>query len=90
MKQVYGKNVFDSIEEMTAPQHTALVVIDMQNDYGHPEGKFASSGKDVANIADAVPGIQELVESARTAGVLVTWLKNTALVNGRSATTCRT
>lgn len=84
MKQVYGKNVFDSIEEMTAPQHTALVVIDMQNDYGHPEGKFASSGKDVANIADAVPGIQELVESARTAGVLVTWLKNTALVNGRS------
>ena len=45
MKQLYGKNVFDSIEEMTAPQHTALVVIDMQNDYGHTAGKFASSGK---------------------------------------------
>lgn len=32
-----------SLEEILKPQHSALVVIDMQNDFLHPDGFFAQS-----------------------------------------------
>lgn len=42
---------------------TALVVVDMQNDFCHPDGKlFGQPSRDV------VPAIQELIQKARKAG----------------------
>jgi ureidoacrylate peracid hydrolase len=50
---------------------TALLVIDMQNGFCHPEGSFASLDLDVSMCNAAIGGCAHLVEAARGAGVPV-------------------
>lgn len=50
---------------------TALVVVDMQNGFCHPEGSFAKAGADVSGMGDAVPGCIALIDAAHAAGVPV-------------------
>ncbi|MFI6984093.1 cysteine hydrolase family protein [Embleya sp. NPDC050154] len=59
---------------MTAPG-TALLVIDMQNDYCHPEGVFAAAGLRVTDPEGLVAGINSLVAAARSAGAPVIWVR---------------
>lgn len=47
----------------------ALVVIDMQNSFCHPEGSFARMGHDVSGCRAAVAGCVRLVEAARETGI---------------------
>ena len=61
--------------ERLAPGRTALVVVDMQNDFCSPGGYIAGAiGKDVSGLATLVPPIQALVGAARAAGIPVVWL----------------
>ena len=53
------------------PQHTALVIIDMQRDFIEPGGFGESLGNDVSLLADIVPTVAELLALARQAGLLV-------------------
>ena len=48
---------------------TALMVIDMQNGFCHPEGSFAGLGLDVSMTNDAIGGASKLVDAARAGGV---------------------
>ncbi|ROT99515.1 cysteine hydrolase [Histidinibacterium lentulum] len=51
---------------------TAVIVVDMQNDFLHPDGWFAADrGADVAPLAALVPGINALCAAARAAEVPV-------------------
>lgn len=53
------------------PASTALVVIDMQNDYCSPGGDFDKRGISVAPAQGIVPKIQRLLDSARENGFFV-------------------
>lgn len=53
---------------------TALVVIDMQNDFLHPDGWFARSGLDPTPLLTIVPVIRRLAAGLRSAGLPVIWL----------------
>jgi nicotinamidase-related amidase len=53
------------------PQHTALVIIDMQRDFIEPGGFGESLGNDVSLLADIVPTVAELLALARQTGLLV-------------------
>src|SRR5439155_6506603 len=57
------------------PQQTALLVIDLQNDFGSPGGMFDRKGLDLSGIAAAAEATKPVVESARDAGVPVIWVK---------------
>lgn len=58
-----------------APGRTALVVVDMQNDFCAPGGYIAGAlGRDVSGLAPIVPGIEALLAGARGAGMPVLWL----------------
>jgi len=46
-------------------QRTAVLIIDLQNDYCHPDGAFAQRGIDVASMGAAATQTQQLVEWAR-------------------------
>ena len=54
---------------------TAVVIIDMQNGFCHPQGSFAKAGADVSGCGAAAPGCGELVALARAAGLPVAWTR---------------
>ncbi len=53
------------------PHRTALLVVDMQNDFCSPGGFFEQAGHDVAPCAALVDGIARLARDVRVAGGLV-------------------
>lgn len=52
-------------------EHTALLVVDMQNGFCHPEGSFARLDLDISMCNAAIAGCAELVDAAHEAGVPV-------------------
>ena len=50
---------------------TALLVVDMQNGFCHPEGSFAQAGADVSGCEAAIGGCVSLVSAAHEAGIPV-------------------
>lgn len=79
MKEVQGVRFYDQLDEILAPAHTALLIVDMQNDFVSPEGHFARNGKDVGRIARIIPGLRRLIDAAGTAGALVIYTRQTTL-----------
>lgn len=64
------------------PGTTALVLIDMQNDFVHPRGAYARGGIASEAIADIVPRLAAVLQAARGAGLL-TVSTHFTLVEGR-------
>ena len=56
------------------PGTTAIVVVDMQNDFCHPSGWLASIGVDVAPARVPIAPLAAHVGALRNAGALVVWL----------------
>ncbi|MEU4824123.1 isochorismatase family cysteine hydrolase [Actinomadura sp. NPDC023710] len=56
-------------------RQTALLVIDMQNDYCHPDGVFARAGLRVTGLDDLVGHVNTLTAAARSAGRPVIWVR---------------
>jgi nicotinamidase-related amidase len=54
---------------------TALLVIDMQNDYCHPGGVFAAAGLRVTGLDGLVRNVNTLAAAARSAGRPVIWVR---------------
>jgi nicotinamidase-related amidase len=53
------------------PEHTALIIIDMQRDFVEPGGFGASLGNDVGRLTAIVPTVQRLLELCRSHGIAV-------------------
>lgn len=84
MKVVQGKAVLETLDEILAPQHTAVLVIDMQNDAVLPEGKFALAGNDVSGMLEILPRCAGFIRAARECGVRVVHVRTITLKNGNS------
>ncbi len=63
------------LPEKVAPAKTALIVVDMQNDYCHPEGTLSQRGYDTTASEAMVPKLQTLIEKARASDVLVVFIQ---------------
>ena len=57
------------------PRRTAVIVIDMQNDFGSRGGMFDIAGIDIAPIERLVPRIARVLDAARSAGLLVVYTR---------------
>ncbi|KKR76958.1 MAG: Isochorismatase hydrolase [Candidatus Levybacteria bacterium GW2011_GWA2_40_8] len=69
-----------SLEEILRPQHSALLVIDMQNDFLGSKGFFAThpdivGGIGIEPMQAIIPHVQELIRIARQAGVPIIFTK---------------
>ncbi|MFJ2240349.1 cysteine hydrolase family protein [Streptomyces sp. NPDC087859] len=53
---------------------TALIVVDMQNDFCHPDGWLASIGVDITPARAPIPVLADLLPRLRAARVPVIWL----------------
>jgi len=61
--------------EWIAPNRTALVIIDMQVDFGSPEGEMARRGADLSACQQAVAKAVQLTDAARAAAVPVVFVR---------------
>lgn len=84
MKEVDGRLVYDSTDELVAPSRAALLIIDVQNDFCAPEGAFDRNGYDVSLYEGMLGRLGRLLETARQANVLVIFVQNTSLPGARS------
>lgn len=64
------------LRSIADPSHSALIIIDPQHDFCSPQGAMATRfGFDMKEINEAVPRLNEFIESCRGAGVLVVWVR---------------
>jgi ureidoacrylate peracid hydrolase len=54
---------------------TAVIVVDMQNDFGSEGGMFALAGIDISGIRNAIAPTARVLSSARRAGLPIIYLK---------------
>jgi ureidoacrylate peracid hydrolase len=65
-----------TFRDIVDPRTAALLVIDVQNDYVHPEGAIGASGVDMSVCVEMVPRLEAFLEHARAAGVFVVHTRN--------------
>lgn len=78
---ICGKEVFTTLEELVNPRHTALLLIDLQNDYIKPGGYVDKLAQDRSDLKKIIPPIQNILEAARHSGVLVVHIQMTLYSN---------
>lgn len=71
-----GATPFTPANWRLVPGRTALVVIDMQNDFLSPDGWYAGAGVDIAHMRRAIAPTKALVAAARDQGVPVIWTRH--------------
>jgi len=71
------KNRILSFEERLDPASTALVVIDVQNDFTLPQGVCGQVGDDISPVAPMLERLKTLIDSARKSGVLIVFVRAT-------------
>ena len=86
MKDIQGKRVFESLEEVVDPKHTALLIIDMQNGLASPNGYADRQGDvSIAHQRSIIPALLRVLNSARSSGVHVAHVQ--IVFDGNSAST---
>ncbi len=65
----------NNLERLLLGSRTAVLVIDVQNDYCHHNGALASDGNDVSGVAVMMPNLHGLLSSARASGVPVIFIQ---------------
>ena len=66
-------SIYETLEETVKPTHTALLVIDVQNDLCKNDDSQAM-----------LPRLKHFIESCRRAGVFIVYLQNSTLLDGSS------
>ncbi len=63
--------MMNSLADQVAPQHTALLIVDMQKDFCTPGFGAERAGRDLGAANRAIPHIRRLLDGARRAGACV-------------------
>lgn len=84
MKQINGVDVYDTLEEMIAPPHTAVISVDIQNDFCHPEGHFGRHGKDLSLTAERLPTMVSFLRDSQALGIPVMFIRQITMPGGHS------
>jgi nicotinamidase-related amidase len=75
-KSYAGADPFALTRFMISPGRTALVVVDMQNDFLHDDGWYAQQGIDISHMQASIAPTASLVREARSRGVPVIWTRH--------------
>lgn len=65
------------IAQKADPAHSALLVIDMQNDFCAAGGMMDNEGLDLSHVQTMANDLPKLIESARRAGTFVVFIRST-------------
>ncbi len=67
----------NDLAEILDVERSALLVIDVQNDYIHEDGALSKMGKDTTPIRAIVPNVCELIDLARRVDVVRIFVRQT-------------
>lgn len=81
MKRLSGKSIPTTLEEIVEPAHTALLVIDVQNDFCHKDGVWSRHGVPIPTIKETVNNISNVIGAARESATKIIYVKNTRMRN---------
>jgi ureidoacrylate peracid hydrolase len=83
---VTEEGLLTSLDELVDPEHTALIVVDMQNDFCHRNGFFGGGGYnplgqgtrsvDMTMCEEMAPRLLRLIKAARKAGTKVYYVRS--------------
>ncbi|HZW58360.1 MAG TPA: cysteine hydrolase [Nitrososphaerales archaeon] len=65
-----------SFEELVNPDHTALIVVDMQKDYCSKDYGFCKLGFSVDAVQAMAPRLAKFIRASRESGVLIIYTRN--------------
>jgi len=60
-----------------APRKTALVVVDVQNDFCHPQGAFAKKGVNLSHVEKSVASLVSVLEKCRQFNLPIIFVRTT-------------
>jgi nicotinamidase-related amidase len=83
-----GRQILETLPEIVHPDHTVVMVHDMQNDNTGEKGKYAKIGRRI-DVTRIVPPIAAFLGQARAAGCKVMYTQYTNLPNFASWTDAR-
>ena len=81
MINIYGKEIFTTLSELVNPEYTALLLIDIQNDFCCQGGSFDKMGLDMSMLQQVPRRVKPVLRAARRSGVLVMHIRNTCHPN---------
>jgi len=64
-----------SLAERIDPKTTAVIVVDVQNDFCHSDSPLARAGNDMSAAQEMVPRLLQLIDAARGVGTTIIWVK---------------
>ncbi|MGE7827367.1 cysteine hydrolase family protein [Paenibacillus sp. NPDC093718] len=89
-----------SLNQLMLGSKAAVIVVDVQNDYCHPEGALPQAGCNVSGVVAMMPKLYKLLHTARELNVPIIFIQTlhekatdsdawTTRSSGRSANVCR-
>jgi nicotinamidase-related amidase len=89
MIEIFGRQVPVTLAELIEPRHTALVLVDVQNDFCLPEGKqfahpMVARQGGTGGYAPVLERLRSVVPAARAAGVQIIYTQQTTLPDHKS------
>ncbi len=66
-----------SLETVLCERKSALILIDVQNEFCHPDGSFGQKGLDLSRVNGIIPPLRALIDTAHKKDVPVIFVKNT-------------
>src|SRR5215469_17729323 len=64
-----------NLQQILEPSKTAVIVVDVQNDFCDPKGALGKRGINVAACADMIPPLQRLIDGAHACGATVIFIQ---------------
>lgn len=66
----------ERVQELLGTTPSALLVVDIQNDYIHPEGSAGKGGRDTSASIAMMPRLHRLIAAARERNIPIFYLRN--------------
>jgi ureidoacrylate peracid hydrolase len=64
------------LDQKVDPEHTALLIVDVQNEFCAPGGMMDREGNDLSAVQEMAAALPRLIAEARSASVLVVFVRN--------------
>ena len=68
--------MLNTLAEKVRPEHCAVLLVDVQNDFCADGGAIHREGRDLSLVQAMIPRLERFLGAARAAGVKCVWIKN--------------